>query len=89
MTGDAEANRLLRRSGRGWRWECSDSLLEDFPCENLRIELRQAVESYTARLDSEIERVRAAVTGSSISPGRIASLTNASQVFGFLAYEVW
>jgi hypothetical protein len=67
----------------------ADSLLEDFPCENLRIELRQAVESYTARLDSEIERVRAAVTGSSISPGRIASLTNASQVFGFLAYEVW
>jgi hypothetical protein len=29
--------------------------------ENLRIELRQAVDSYTARLDSEIERVRAAI----------------------------
>ena len=29
--------------------------------ENLRIELRQAVDSYTARLDAEIERVRAAV----------------------------
>jgi hypothetical protein len=37
--------------------------------DNLRVELRQAVDSYTARLDSEIERVRAAVQASNSPKG--------------------
>ena len=45
--------------------------------ENLRIELRQAVDSYTARLDAEIERVRAAVQAGgakNLSSARIRDL---------------
>ena len=44
--------------------------------ENLRIELRQAVDSYTARLDAEIERVRAAIQAGAknLSSARIRDL---------------
>jgi hypothetical protein len=45
--------------------------------ENLRIELRQAVDGYTARLDSEIERVRGTVQAGgarNLSSARIRDL---------------
>jgi hypothetical protein len=40
--------------------------------QGLRAEVRQSADSYTARLDSEIERVRAAVEAGS-NPGRLSS----------------